>query len=63
MGDETIGFMCKVDYDFHLGCDSLGTGVYPSLEKLREFRKCVDECGIVKVSVKLVEVVAEGKHS
>lgn len=55
-----IGFMCITDYECELGANSTGTTVYPSEEALRRHMSCADECGIVKVRVTAVEIVAEG---
>lgn len=55
-----IGYMCRIDFDYHLGYDSDGTKVYPSLHALRVDHPCVDDCGIIKVSVVLEEVIVEG---
>lgn len=53
----SVGFMCKTDFDHELGSASDGVKVYPSERALRQERRCVDECGIVKVRVTLAEVV------
>lgn len=60
-GKETIGYMCKVDFDHELGAAKGGNVVYPSVEDLRENRNCVNSggCGIVKVKVVGIEVIAE----
>jgi hypothetical protein len=49
--------MCKVDFECELEEDNKGTKIYPSVESLKKDRKCVEQCGIVKVKVELVEVV------
>ena len=54
--------MCKVDYECELGAAAGGNVVYPTVEDLKERRRCVDECGIVKVAVSLVEVVQEENY-
>jgi len=58
-----ILYMCKVDYDHELGEASGGVELYSSEQDLRNSRKCVDQCGIVKVKVELVEVVQEEDFS
>lgn len=60
--DFITGYMCKVDFDWELGCASGGNIVYPSEKDLRERRKCVDECGIVEVRVQFVRVVQEERY-
>jgi len=59
---SVIGYMCKTDYEVELGGRSGGNVVYPSISDLKEHRKCVEECGIVKVAVSLVEVVQEENY-
>lgn len=55
------GFMCRTDFEEELGCAEGGNTVYPSLENLKQHRQCVAECGIVRVSVNLEEVIEPGK--
>lgn len=50
-----IGFMCKVDFDYDIE-GSNGADIYPTIEMLRRRRRCVDECGIVKVEIRLLGV-------
>jgi len=50
-----IGYMCKTDYEWHLENDAEGVPVYTSEKALRRARKCVDECGMVKVTVEKLE--------
>jgi hypothetical protein len=56
-----IGYMCKADFEFEL--DNGNASVYTTLDDLRKARRCVDECGIVEVEVKLVCVVQETDYS
>lgn len=60
--NSVTGYMCKVDFDYELGCASGGNIVYPSEKNLREHRKCVNECGIVEVRVQFVRVIQEGRE-
>ena len=55
-----IGYMCKVDFDFELGEALGGNEIFPSVEDLKEHRKCTDECGVVEVEVRLRAVVESG---
>jgi hypothetical protein len=57
------GFMCAVDFQFHLGEDVVPTRVYPDVETLREQRPCVAECGIVEVEVSVVQWVQPSDYS
>lgn len=56
-----VGYMDKVDFDYHLPDDIAGTRVYPSLEALKKKQPCVAGCGIVKVEVHLKEVIQDGR--
>lgn len=61
-GDDTMyGYMCLVDFECELGFADCGNVVYPSVESLKERRKCFEGCGIVKVAVKTVEIVQAAK--
>jgi hypothetical protein len=55
------GYMCRIDWEYEIGNASGGTRVYASIEDLKRDHECADECGIVKVEVRFVEVIAEGK--
>jgi hypothetical protein len=55
------GYMCMVDFYCELGCASDGNEIYPCEETLRRNRKCVNQCGIVKVAVVAIEIVQEEK--
>jgi len=54
---EKIGYMCKTDYDWELEEALGGNTIYPSIEDLQESRPCCEHCGIIKVEIKLLEVV------
>lgn len=60
--EVTIGYMDKVDFDEELGQAIDGNKVYPSVEMLERFQPCTRQCGIVKVEVRLVEVVRETEY-
>jgi hypothetical protein len=60
---QTEFFMCKVDYEHHLEGDSHGTRVFSDIEDLKTHRKCVSQCGIVKVKIELVEVVQDSDYN
>jgi len=45
------GWMCKTDFDCELGQASGGATVHPSLEDLKDRRKCVYHCGTQQVRV------------
>ena len=55
----SVGYMDKVDFDYHLGNDLHGATIYPSVGALRECKPCVKSCGIVSVEVRLKEVIQE----
>jgi hypothetical protein len=54
------GYMCKTDWECELGNAYDGNKVFPSIKALKEHYRCVDECGIVKVQVRLLRVVKKG---
>ena len=56
------GYMCKADFDYELEEASGGSVIYPSIEDLLEHRKCVRDCGIVRVKVSLADVVLEERE-
>ena len=55
-----FGYMCATDYYHEIG-EGPTCEVYSSVERLKEDRQCVSECGIVKVLVTLVEVTEDSK--
>ena len=60
--ETAIGYMDKIDFECEIGLQSGGNTIYQSIEDLKEHKKCVSECGIVKVEVKLIEVIEESKY-
>ncbi len=46
------GYMCAVDWQYEIGAASGGNIVHPSIEDLKEKRRCWRRCGIVEVEVK-----------
>lgn len=59
MEKEFTAYMCKTDFDYDARSSSKGTKIYPNEKALREYKSCVDECGIVKVKVSLEEIIQE----
>ena len=62
MSDKiVICYMCGLDWDYHLGEDVKGTKLYPSEKSLidNEGKSHIEECGIVKVEVRLSEIIQE----
>lgn len=55
------GYMCQTDWNWELGEARGGTEIYASVEDCKRSRRCVEQCGIVKVKIDLVEVVESGK--
>lgn len=51
------GYMCYTDYRHEIGEAPNGIDVYRSIEDLTNNRKCVSECGIVKVKIELEKVL------
>jgi hypothetical protein len=61
--EPVIGYMDKTDFDHELGHARDGNTIYPSVQALRDGSgHDVSECGIVKVSVSLVEIVQKAKY-
>lgn len=56
-----IGYMCKTDFDHELGQAAGGNQIYPSIQDLKRNRRCADECGIVKVEIRFLDVEQEPK--
>jgi len=52
-----IGYMCMVAHEDELGRDFRGTTIYPTLESLKKFHDCWEDCGIVAVNITPIEVV------
>jgi cell division protein FtsX len=52
-----IGYMDAVDFHHELECASGGNKIYPSVDDLKSYSKCWDECGIVEVEIKLIRVI------
>ena len=59
--DSVVGFMCRIDFECELGSASGGNSVFPSVSDLRRCHQMADECGIVMVEVRAVEIVVEGR--
>ena len=59
--DYVRGYMDMIDWECELGCASSGNRIFPSVEDLRELKKCCRNggCGIVEVEVRVVRVVEE----
>jgi hypothetical protein len=56
---SVVGYMCLTDFEDELGGAQGGNTVFPSETDLRETRRCVAQCGIVKVQVIGLEIVQE----
>lgn len=59
MNEARTGYMDKVDFEEEFGNALSGNKVYPSLGDLRLQKPCTDSCGIVRVEVRVVEVIQE----
>jgi hypothetical protein len=53
--------MCQTDWNWELGEALGGTTIYASIEDLEDSRKCVENCGIVKVKITLEKIEKPGK--
>lgn len=57
---EVDVYICKTDYEYHIPDDIQGITVYFSEKSIREERKCVKSCGIVKMKLTFESVVQKG---
>lgn len=57
-----LAYMCKTDWNFELGKGYDGCELYSTIEDLKEYRPCVEECGIVEIEVTLKRVVQESNY-
>lgn len=55
-------YMDLVDFYHELGEASDGNRLFPSIKDLKTYYKCVDECGIVEVEVRLKRVVKKSNY-
>lgn len=62
MNEPRYGYMCLTDWNWELGEALGGTEVYCSINDLKQERKCVEQCGIVKVKIEMAEVVEPGSR-
>ena len=49
-------YICGVDWQHELFEAGDGTKFYPSIEDLKKYRSCWDQCGVVKVNVTFDDV-------
>lgn len=63
--DDTFvdGYMCSVDFECELGMASGGHRVFGSIDDLLNHKKCVYQCGIVKVRVQYLETITEPDYN
>ena len=54
-----IGYMDGTDFDEELGEALGGNKVYPDLKDCMDNNECVDECGVIKVEIRAIEVIYE----
>jgi hypothetical protein len=55
-----IGYMCAVDFTYHLEQDVKPLTVYRTEQDLKDKRACVEECGAVEVEISVKKVLIEG---
>ncbi len=51
--------MDLTDFDHELGEALGGNKIYPNIKDCIKNNRCIDECGIIKVEVRAVEVIKE----
>lgn len=57
--DNMKYYMCKTDFEYELGFASGGNRVFSSIEDLKEYLPCWEDCSIVEVEVNYVKTVVE----
>jgi len=57
-----VGYMDLIDFECELGAASGGNKVYPSIEDALKNHGCAEECGIVKVEIRAIEIVLDPKE-
>lgn len=57
---DVYAYMCAVDWKYEVPHNLLGNQIFYDLKSLKEFRSCVEECGIVRVKMSFVETIQEG---
>lgn len=62
MKNSRTGYMCAVDFYHEIGAAMGGNRVYSSIKDLRENLSCVDQCGIVKVTISLSETIQDSNY-
>lgn len=60
--DFVLGYMCLTDFECELGMAVGGNVIFPSVEDLKEWRKCVAECGIAEVKVSFSRIIEPGRE-
>lgn len=65
MGKRVTGYICTITHDHELGCDAMGTTIYPSVGALKKNTKCWKKsknryCGIVEVEITYKRTMQEG---
>lgn len=57
--DEFTAFMDGIDFQNERGRPALGNVLYATPKQVLDHRRCSEECGVVRVRVRLVEWVRE----
>jgi hypothetical protein len=60
---SVIGYMCRTDWECEMGLASEGNSVFPSVDSLKQHRRCVDDCGIVEVAVSFRKLIEAGSDN
>ena len=63
MKEPRYGYMCLVDFKYELGEAMGGIEIYSTIKELKVKRKCVAQCGIVKVRIELEEIIQDSDYS
>lgn len=59
MDMKRTGYMCAVDFEYHVGEGIKPVKVYSSPELAIEERKCVTACGLIEVEITIKRYMLE----
>ena len=61
--EKVKAYLCQTDWDTDIPMGAQDIKIVTNLKHLKQTRKCVKECGIVEVEIKLKRVVKKGNAS
>jgi hypothetical protein len=60
MSDAKTGYICAIDWEYHVGKNWNGAEIFSSMDALKANRPCAKSCGIIRVKVTLDKVMLKG---